>query len=55
MACGCILVAYRQGHGEELGLIDIGNIILYSDAETGSKGCEHYLSSGFDLGFLDPD
>lgn len=34
MACGCILVAYRQGHGEEekLGLIDMENVILYSDA-----------------------
>ena len=33
MACGCLLLAYRQGHGEEeaLGLIDGKNVVVYSD------------------------
>lgn len=33
MACGCTLVAFRQGHGEEeaLGLIDGKNVVLYGD------------------------
>jgi len=33
MACGCVLLAYRQGQGEEeaLGFIDMENIVLYSD------------------------
>ncbi len=33
MACGCILLAYRQGKGEEeaLGLIDGKNLLLYDD------------------------
>ncbi|MDO7927303.1 glycosyltransferase [Pseudomonas sp. KFB-139] len=33
MACGCVLLAYRQGHGEEqaLGLEDGVNVMLYSD------------------------
>ena len=32
MACGCILLAYRQGEGEEeaLGFSDMNNIVLYS-------------------------
>lgn len=32
MACGCALLAYRQGQGEEkaLGLIDMENVALYS-------------------------
>ena len=33
MAAGCVLCAYRQGRGEEeaLGLVDMVNVILYSD------------------------
>ncbi|THB64039.1 MAG: hypothetical protein D6B27_11135 [Gammaproteobacteria bacterium] len=33
MACGCALVAKRQGNGEEeaLGLIDMQNVVLYDD------------------------
>lgn len=33
MACGCLLMAYRQGHGEEeaLGLVDEKNVVLYGD------------------------
>lgn len=33
MACGCILLAYRQGNGEEeaLGLVDGVNCLLYGD------------------------
>jgi len=32
MACGCVLLAYRQGNGEEeaLGLKDMENVVLYS-------------------------
>jgi len=35
MACGCILCAYKQGDNieENLGLVDMENIILYSDEE----------------------
>jgi len=34
MACGCLLVAYRQGIEEEaLGLEDMENIVLYKDKE----------------------
>lgn len=35
MACGCVLMAYRQGQGEEeaLGLVDGENIVLYEDYE----------------------
>ena len=34
MACGCLLVAYRQGVEEEaLGLEDMKNIVLYSDKQ----------------------
>lgn len=35
MACGCLLLAKRQGNGEEeaLGLIDMHNVVLYSDLE----------------------
>ncbi|RMQ46259.1 hypothetical protein ALQ04_00813 [Pseudomonas cichorii] len=35
MACGCVLLAYRQGYGEEqaLGLEDGVNAMLYSDAQ----------------------
>ena len=33
MACGCVLLAYRQGDGEEeaLGFIDMENIVLYGN------------------------
>lgn len=33
MACGCMLLAKRQGNGEEeaLGLVDMENVVLYSD------------------------
>lgn len=32
MACGCILIAFRQGTEEKtLGLIDMENVVLYSD------------------------
>jgi len=40
MAAGCILCSYRQGGGEEeaLGLVDMANVVLYSDlAELKSK------------------
>lgn len=39
MACGCILVAYRQGRGEEeaLGLRDMENCILYRSVEEAAK------------------
>lgn len=30
MACGCLLLAYRQGHEEIIGLRDMENIVLYS-------------------------
>lgn len=35
MACGCVLVAYKQGNGEEeaLGLADMENAVLYSSIE----------------------
>lgn len=35
MACGCVVVAHRQGDGEEeaLGLVDMQNIVLYSTAD----------------------
>lgn len=34
MACGCLLVAYRQGFEEEaLGLEDMKNVVLYSDKQ----------------------
>jgi glycosyltransferase involved in cell wall biosynthesis len=35
MACGCVLMAHRQGRGEEeaLGLIDGTNVLLYDDYE----------------------
>ncbi len=35
MACGCLLLAKRQENGEEgaLGLIDMHNVVLYSDLE----------------------
>jgi len=35
MACGCLLLAYRQGNGEEeaLGLADGENVLLYRDDE----------------------
>ncbi len=35
MACGCVLLAHRQGAGEEaaLGLVDDENILLYEDYE----------------------
>jgi glycosyltransferase involved in cell wall biosynthesis len=37
MACGCLLVAYRQGEEEEeeaMGLVDMENIVLYKDEQT---------------------
>jgi hypothetical protein len=36
MACGCLLMAYKQGNGEEsaLGLIDQYNVILYENFYT---------------------
>ena len=39
MACGCLLMAHRQGNGEEqeLGLIDGENAVLYSSADELSK------------------
>ncbi|HEX5677050.1 MAG TPA: glycosyltransferase [Alcanivorax sp.] len=39
MACGCILVAFRQGRGEEeaLGLRDMQNCILYKSVEEAAK------------------
>jgi len=34
LACGCILVAYRQGKEEEaLGLVDMKNVVLYATPE----------------------
>ncbi|AEF24134.1 glycosyltransferase family protein [Pseudomonas fulva] len=35
IACGCVLIAYRQGQGEEeaLGFIDGENVLLYEDYE----------------------
>ena len=35
LAAGCILCAYRQGHGEEeaLGLIDMENVLLYTNLQ----------------------
>lgn len=35
MACGCVLLAHRQGAGEEeaLGLVDGENVLLYEDVE----------------------
>lgn len=35
MGCGCMLLCKEQGHGEEeaLGLVDMHNVALYSDAE----------------------
>ncbi|MCU5784375.1 hypothetical protein MA04_03675 [Alcanivorax balearicus MACL04] len=42
MACGCILVAYRQGEGEEhaLGLHDGGNCLLYESLDEAADKLE---------------
>lgn len=39
MACGCLLLAYRQGDGEEeaLGFVDGENVILYDDFQDFAK------------------
>ncbi|MFA5321607.1 MAG: glycosyltransferase [Smithella sp.] len=43
LACGCILVAYRQGKEEEaLGFVDMNNVVLYSTPEEALQKI-HYL------------
>lgn len=46
MACGCLLIAFRQGHGEEeaLGLIDGKHLALYDSFEECSHKIEALLS-----------
>lgn len=47
MACGCVLVAYRQGNGEEeaLGLKDMENCVLYSSIEEAITKIQALLSN----------
>lgn len=46
MACGCALLAYRQGDGEEeaLGLRDMENVVLYRSVEEASDKLSLLLS-----------
>ena len=42
MACGCVVFAYRQGVEEEAqGLVDMENIVLYSDIDELKEKIEH--------------
>lgn len=47
MACGCILVAYEQGRGEEemLGLKDMENCILYKNLDQAGQKIEKLMST----------
>ncbi len=45
MACGCMLLAKQQGNGEEeaLGLIDMQNVVLYSDLDDAKDKVRYLL------------
>lgn len=47
MACGCMLICKKQGHGEEeaLGLIDMENVVLYSDIEQAKERIDFLLQN----------